>query len=801
MECVHSYAQTIDGIIRSAFTSRAGEHGGNDGLCVVALGGYGRRELWPFSDIDIMLLYRERSDRAVIKAFERDAWDLGLTLGFSARTLAECAALLGDDCATDTAFLESACIAGSGDLHIRLIDTVVRPYFKRRKRQFLKDLRSTLLDGTASTGDSLYRIEPDVKNGICGLRDCQRIAWAERVGTGTYRGNDRPGSRFVTWADRSRLDACYRSLTKLRIELHMTSQRRLDVLEVGLQPVVAESMGYAGGGPAALMGDFFKTVTTIRQCILACTEQIHDEQSMLRIVRSSFASFSAGKGLRMIDGFLHLEHRNGPHDRTALWIMTVFSTAMRCRAEIGMDLRNRLREVAQLLKPSDFRNSPLEKIMYEILSADHDAGRILGLMHETGVLELLFPEFAPLACKVEFDTYHEFTVDQHTLMALRAMDDLGSDEDPLIRKIWSRIGNHRVLRLALLLHDVGKAIPGDHCRSGTIIARNTAARFGLAAEEQHQVGFLVYHHLDMSELSLHRELEEGTVSQFVETVETRSMLDMLYLLTVLDIRHVGSKTWTGWKAMQLHDIFNRAEKMLARPQMHAKAGTLPGELDGYITETTLEDRHAHEQWLETLGANDMQLHTEPFTGFYRVTIVTFDRTSLLADIAACFIAAGLQIISARAHSLPDGKIIDEFDVEPEDATRLPFDERIARFQKSWELITIGTSTSLQIVTGRLRNYPRKPQRQVRSTPKVTFNNTDSSSCTIVEVHAPDRFGLFYNIVNALSSCNVNINAARISTEMDMASDVLYISDSEGDKIDNPGQLNMVETVILTMLNS
>jgi [protein-PII] uridylyltransferase len=456
-------------------------------------------------------------------------------------------------------------VTGSRALFDHLVGTVIAPYFKRSRKKYLKAMLTALDESTSTTTDTLLRIEPDIKNGICCLRDCQRLLWAERVGSGTCGGDRAPGSRFLGQEYRRSLEACATMLAKLRIELHMLCGRRLDVLEIALQPAVARSLGY-DGGPAALMGDFFRTVKTVRQCMRACIENLSAEFRPLNLLRSSIASFSAGRGLRMIDGVLHPDRRSvHRYDHDVEWIISVFATALRCRAGIGMDLRNRIVEAARSLTPADFRTGPVEKIMCDILSAPSDAGRIIGLMFEMEILELLLPEFAPISCKVEFDTYHEFTVDQHSLLAMQAVDALAGESDPLAAQVYRRVTNLRVLRLALLLHDAGKALDGDHCRSGAIIVRNAAARLGFDADEQRLAEFLVYHHLDLSELSLRREIEDDSVRQFARTVRSRETLDLLYLLTVLDIRHVGSKTWTGWKAMQLADIFTRTESMLARP--------------------------------------------------------------------------------------------------------------------------------------------------------------------------------------------------------------------------------------------
>ena len=793
MECLHAFTRGIDEILRRRFAERITSQGYGDDLCLVAVGGYGRGEMFPHSDVDIMLLYSERADRSLIKAFERDAWDLGLAMGFVARTVGECIRILGDDCATDTALLESTHITGSVGLFTRLMDMAIRPFFRRRRKWFIDEMRKALIDGVYSTADTLYRIEPDVKNGICCLRDCQRIWWAERVAGESFGGQSRPFFQFMSREEQVQLTEGYAFLARVRSELHMLGGRRLDVLEVALQHDIAKSFGYAENGPAALMGDFFRTVTNVKQCILTFTEHVYEDVGWIGRLRSTLASFSAGKGLQVIDGVLHLRKNDERyrHDGAA-WAMEVFATAATCRAEISTRLRNRLRETARTLQPKDFRRSGIEAIMCSLLSEKGRTGRIIQFMYETGILALLLPEFAPLSCRVEFDTYHEFTVDQHTLLALCAFDDLAKDSDQLVQRVYLRLENRRVLRLALLLHDVGKALEGDHCRSGAILAHSAAERLGFTKKEQRQVEFLVYHHLDLSELSLRREFEDETMRRFAETVSSRELLDMLYLLTVLDIRHVGSRTWTGWKATQLAELFSQVERYLVDAE---EGSTDSGETIDYQHETMPEDRLTHQEWLDSLAPDELQIHAEPFTGFYRVTIVTYDRISLLSDLTACFVHAGLEIISAQVNTFTGNKIVDIFDVEPDEITRIPFDERMDRFRSAWKRVAAKTTTAADLVAQRLKSYPRKPVRHTLREPRITVNNTASPTATIIEINTTDRFGLFYTLVTALSSTNVNIGAARISTAIDEAVDVFYISDAEGKKVEDPQQCAAIEKVI------
>lgn len=794
IECLYEFSDQISQQFSTLFSDLCDEFGHSDGLCLIAVGGYGRGELFPYSDIDLLLLYKTDA-ASMIGAFERAAWDTGLLLGFTARTPDQCSQILGDDYATDTAMLESTFIAGDFLLFTDFIERILRPYFVRNRRKFLNEMRCALVQGIDSTVDSLYRIEPDVKNGICCLRDCHRLIWAEKVTQGIIGGKIKPDLFYLEQDDRQQMLQSYSFLAKIRTELHLLSKRRLDILEVGLQKIVAQSIGCADGSPEKLMGDFYRAVTVIRQSIFSFIEIIHRNRNFAGKFRSAFASFNAGNGLTCIDGILHIKKDCSQIENEPLWILDTCISILICHAEPGLDVRNKLREITKQLTPIHFRNHLCETKFCAILADKRHSGRVIKLMHETGVLELLIPEFAPLAFRVEFDTYHEYTVDQHTLLAVRAFDDLVNDKDILIRSVFLRIVNRRVFRLALLLHDAGKACCGDHCRDGAIIALNAAARLGFSQNEQEQVAFLVYHHLDMSELSLRRTTEDDALRQFAETVGSHTMLDMLYILTVLDIRHVGIHSMTGWKSAQLAEIFNITDKLLN----NLTNFNYSSPIFNYTSSVLPEDRSMHSQWIANLSTEDMQFHIEKLTGFYRVTIITQDRLSLLADIAACFVAAGLQIISAQVYSLEAGNIIDIFDVEPEAMTVLSIEERRKRFITAWNSIENGNVTSYEIVKKKFDSYPRKINRQLQMKTSVKVNNHDSRNYTILEICSPDRFGLFYTIVHTLGNHHFNINAARIATSVDIAIDIFYIKDENEDKVTDKKRIDSLIMYIIDAL--
>ena len=785
MEVVHAFTRAADEFLRRLFTAHDEKyHFGND-LAMVAVGGFGRGELCPYSDIDLMLLYSKKCTREGLESLVRTLWDTGLNIGCVTRTLSECIQILGDDLSTDTSLLECVCIAGSFKLFHAFIEKAVAPYFSRHKNAFLQEMRLTIESGLYSSNDTMYRIEPDIKNGICALRDCQRIIWAERVQSGNFIGNHAIHFTFLGRTEAALFFNAYPFLIKIRNELHIASQRRMDVLEIAYQPLIAENLGFGRRSPDALMEAYFKTITDIKRCLLTFIEKAPHRQDLMTRIRLKVSAFPVAPGISTVDGILYLNHKKIPGSYSpVLWILDVFKTAIACRATISTEVRNRIKQMVSDLEDEDFDSPEIRREFLEILSLPREVGRILQLMHDTEFLEKIIPEFGALRCKVEYDSYHEYTVDQHTLMALCDLDEIIFKQKEFLKAIAAYKTDRLVFRMALLLHDIGKALPGKHARSGAIIAGNICARLGLDENLQEQVQFLVFHHLTLSNASFKREHEEKLIADLTKIISTKKKLDMLYLLTIQDIKHVGSHTWTGWKAVQLKEIHQKVRAVLDNPSMHFDKISQSGGIlsTGYIQNILHEEEKKYRDWLSRLNERELQIHVESFVGFDRITVLAYDKKNFLSDFIGCVASEGLAILSAYVHTTDDGKIVDIFHVESDRTKLIPLDERIENIERKWEGILDGKLTSEKIVSDKMRRYPPKRRRPDSREAHIEIDNQISPNYTVLEVDLPDCFGLLHRIVSVLSRLNLNIVSARISTLVDVTRDVFYITDGDKNKI-------------------
>jgi len=788
LQTLYAYCHDVDKILCDIYKTYIDADKPAAAFCLVALGGYGRRELWPFSDVDILILHQDQHSSARLSRLVKVFWNIGLNMGCVVRTLSECAAIIGDDLATDTALLESRHICGNRDLFHKLQNIYLKPYFEKNKNKYIAEISAALREGLYSSENSLYRVEPNIKNGICALRDCQRLLWAERVRSGARKFSDLHSKVGFSLTETRSFIANYEFLAGLRTELHLICSQRMDILEMDYQNDIARRYGFGRNGAGQLMEKYFKTVREIRLALLSFLEKDLTGKSIWGDMRSLLSAVEIAPSIAVLDGIVFSRHKKDVHLDTAETIISLFQRALSHRATLSVELRNKVRHAVDAIDQDEFKERIAGDLFLAILAQSSSVGQVLLVMHETGVLGKLIPAFNALTCKVEYDQYHEFTIDQHILLALCACDELEHDPDNKIRHIYQAIEDKLVLRLAVLLHDIGKMQPGDHAQNGAVIAENVCERLGLNEAQTERIRFLVYHHLDMANMSLFREPDDKNMKIFFSDVENKKNLDLLYLLTVVDIRSVGRKTWTGWKAYQLEQLYDRVVDSFNNLKSDQIAGVTSAPLavadDSYLHDILPEDREKHILWLAQTGEAGLGLHLEMFTGFERLTVCADDRVGFLGDVIGCISSEGYNVLSARIYSTPNGKVLDIFHIEPPEKPCLTAQKRIANIYQKWEKIKTRQVSADDLVAERINIYPPPPLRraQQKNLVDVHLNNTDSPHCTIVEIDTADNFGLLHRIAHCFSENRVNIVSARLSTRNDRAVDVFYVTDASGKKI-------------------
>ncbi|NLD94953.1 MAG: HD domain-containing protein [Fibrobacter sp.] len=763
-------------------------------VALVATGGYGRNELCPYSDIDLLILHEGDHTKEDIERIVRAMWDLNLPLGCVVRSVSECVQILGEDIATDSSLLDTRLIAGSNELYKKLIKKAIEPSFRKRKHWFLKEIEESLKDGVLSADTSLYTVEPHLKNGVCTLRDCQRIIWGYRVSEQLYTQYSRNHISLFEKNGMESLHAAYVTLLKIRCALHMTSCTRLDILEFSQQMLVAEYIGLGENNPGELMEIFFRTVMSIKQHVLRYLEQHGNMNKLAHIVRWYFSSVKVGNDIVLLDGYLsYLNTAKCSH--SIEWIMDVYSLSIHYQAFPSSRLENKIREIVSALQFTNVDYSAISNKFIELVSLKEPISKVFRSMYETGFLELLFPELLSIKCKVEYDSYHEFTVDQHTIHALSVIDSIANEKDPLISAVHKAIDDLFVLRMAVLFHDIGKPLGSNHAETGAVIAKNACDRLGVDEKKRDTITFLIEHHLELSMLAFRREPEDHTIEEFADTLQNQHTLDLLFMLTIVDIRSVGRKTWTVWKGIQLFDVYNRIKHCISgNPHFRTN--------EERIQDNLTKDMKKYASMFERLNkTTGVCIEVEKYTGFERLIVCGYDRLFFFADLAGCLSSEGYNILSAQISTLQD-KVFDIFFVEPDTVIRINPEQHIQNIYRKWECVVKRQLTTRQILDERYRAYPPRPIRKcLNGTTTVHIDNKISREFTVIEIRTDDRFGLLYTVAQALSQMNVNIVSAKLSTRVSQAVDVFYVYSDRKQKIENIEMIHEIRNTLMTACTS
>jgi len=825
-ESVRTHARLMDDVIFS-LTRLIAADGAADGLeatplVVMALGGYGRGELHPLSDVDLMVVYDGEMSPYVQRMMQEllySLWDLGLHVGHSLRSLDDCVAMARTDFPSRTSMQEARFLAGERRLFARFQRVLRENVFRRDFGQFLE---TTLVERDAryrKHGASPYIGEPNVKESAGGLRDMHTAMWlgAAKFGARTLRELTDKG--LITPREQAAADAALTFLWRVRNELHFFSGHKNDVLTRDLQPRIAKNLGYENDettlGVERFMRDYYLHARVIhrvsKRLIARCQETLSRRGSAERRQRQQ----ALADGLVFFDGRLHLADRDPSQLRTdPARLMKVFWHLHRLGCELSLDLERAIEDSLHLVDEAFRRSDGVRELFLDVCRTWGRAAQTFSEMHELGLLGRYLPEFGALTCLVQYDVYHKFSADQHSLLAVEHLEALApgqSAESEGAAHVLSEVEKPELLMLGMLLHDIGKAKGHGHVAKGIPLVRELTARVGLQAADGAAVEFLVAHHLTMSHVAQRRDIDDPkTITDFAAAVGDPSRLRMLYLLTYADMRAVGPGVLTPWQARILHELYARTLASLtggrvARPsrtrlaeRLHAAAkgevdlqavkAHLAMMTDRYLESTSVQRMAEHLRMLDGLGESPVvtALFHHPDLGSSDLVVVTRDLPGLFALIAGTLAASDVNIISAQIHTRADGIVIDTFQVNDPAGDVIGSPAHWARTLDALRAVLTGEQTVPALLdrrraAGREATGPGGPS-------KIALDNQLSDTATVIEVKCPDRLGLLYLITKTLAGLGLDIVSARIATEIDQAFDTFYVQDREGRKIEDPETL-------------
>ena len=832
-ESVRSHAAFMDGVLRLLFRLadadvRVTGHPPTP-LVLVALGGYGRGELHPSSDIDLMLMhggevtpYVQRMAQEILYTL----WDLGLRIGHACRSLADCLALARTDLPSRTSMLAARVLAGDRRLFRRFQRTLRREVYRKDFGEFLARTLAERDERYRKHGGSVYVQEPNVKESAGGLRDVHTALWLAYTKFGARTLRELEDRGLLSPKERQATDEALTFLWRVRNELHFLAGTRQDVLERGLQARVAENFGYQTDetrvAAEKFMRDYYLHARTIHRIsarlIARCQEGLARRGTVGRRVRRA----ALADGLVVYDGRLHLTEP-GALQKDPARLLRVFWHAQQLGSELDVDLERALEDAAPVVEEEAWRASPeLRQIFLSILRSWGRVATTLRRMHDTGVLGAYLPEFGALTCLVQFDHYHRYTVDQHSLLAVEALEGLapgrGPDSDELAQLV-AEIERPELLMLGILLHDVGKALGSGHAAKGVPLIKALTRRLNLDPGDAATVEFLVEHHLILSHTAERRDIDDPkTVERLAAVVRFPAWLTMLYLLTCADIRAVGPGVWNPWRGALLRELFVRTRTRLAgrhpKPPRRAAvalrivqaladpsyagpaAAHLQAMSDRYVRTTSPQRMAAHLRLIDRLREEPVvsELFHYPDLGASDLVVVTRDVPGLFALIAGTLAAHDVNILSAQIETRADGVAVDTFHVN-DAAGEAILDER------RWEAVTGALRRALlgEVSVEELFIARRRARPAVGGAVGVAVDNSLSDTHTVVEVKALDRVGLLYLITGALAQQGLNIATAKIATERDQAVDAFYVTDAARRKVDAPARIAALRDAITRAL--
>ena len=830
-DTLRQLCELADEVIQRVFAEllRVGNSSGQ-GLCLLALGGYGREMLFPYSDLDLLFLFgnekAESESRPLIAEFSRTLWDLGFRVSSAGRTVEECRRIEQDNAEFHLAMLDRRFLAGDKAL-LEKLDSKVLFGSERQSRPFLlSELQRLTRDRLGRYGSTIFHLEPNVKEAPGGLRDYHAILWMRQL------AGDRRDPRISPVNEDELTRSAVEFLGSIRCFLHYSNGRNDNTLTYELQADAAErSLGIDDNlrrNAAEWMRLYFRHARTLNRQLLRFVEQralasLSLRQRLFNATIGPKPEGSNGRPFMVRDGLLEITNERAFADRSVTY--TLLAEA----ARTGMPLsRESERAIAYIMTHPELqqRNTRITwPLLNEILGADFP-GVALRPMHRLGLLIEILPEFRTIDSLVVRDFYHRYTVDEHSLRTIEHLQDLAELTDPLGKHftgLWKTVDRRDLLILSLLLHDVGKGMPVENHVVGSLQALETAAdRLKLSPEEKAEVYFLIEHHLDMSATVQRRDIfDPSTVSGFAVTVGNLERLQRLSLLTYADIHAVNPEALTPWKAEMLWQLFvatsNHFSRTIDRDRLHAsdesflleqvrqETGTaskteierfLEGFPRRYLAVHSPAEIAAHFALYQRLGSEPVQTEIKSTHHAFTLTLLSADRPALFAAIAGVLAAWGMNIVKADAFANSAGVVLDTFHFVDLHRTLELNPSEIPRFRQSIADVVNNRQALEPLLKGRLAAAMARPPKVLVQT-TVNFDDESSEHCTLMEIVTQDRPGLLYEIGSGLARLACNIEVALIDTEGQKAIDVFYLT-AQGRKL-TPQKQELLREVLLAML--
>jgi [protein-PII] uridylyltransferase len=782
-------------------------------MAVVAVGGYGRNVLAPSSDVDLLFVRNHKQTawaESVIEYMLYALWDMGLKVGHAFRTIDECVKLSKEDVTIRTSILDKRFLFGDRGVFEKLNERFQKDIIAGRGAEFVAAKLQERADRHAREGDSRYRVEPNVKDGKGGLRDLQTLFWLAKYIHGGDNLQQVLDNAAFSPADKAIFLREARFLWTVRCHLHFLTGRPEERLSFDLQPEMARRMGYTERNNATAVERFMKRYFLAAKEVgaltrILCAKLEVDEKKrpagLMWLKSQAAAKPLKEEGFALDGGRLTITNPEMLATDTRK-LMRLFWLANERQIDIHPEAMTAARRSLWAVTRQARNDEESRAMFLDIVAGKNHPGRVLPLMNETGVLGRFLPEFGHIVGQTQFNMYHHFTVDEHTLMAVTTIHDiergLEREKHPLSTEIFPKILNRRALYLAMLLHDTGKG-KGDQQIEGAKQARSASLRLGLQEDEADLVAWLVGNHLEMSDTAQRRDITDPqTISRFAEKVGTLDRLRLLLILTVADIRAVGPGVWNGWKGQLLRDLYHATEAALrggrtddrsvraqlveraeaARQALADKVGPTPqlaaiepAYWVGFNTDT--QARHAAALAKEADHPVIVAAYVDAGRSATEILVSAPDRPGLFADLCGALSASGANIVAAHLYDAGAGRVLDVFDVQDGRGLPLGADHAHALARLIADLKASAEGGEGVKRPGKAPAASRRHAAFIIS-PLVLIDREASIDRTIIEVSGRDRPGLLYDIARELAEAKLSIRSAHVGAYGERVHDVFYV---------------------------
>lgn len=847
LELAGAQAFLIDQLLRILFDTvindlyPATNRTSSERLALVAVGGYGRGQMAPFSDIDLLFLTPWKQTawgEQVIETMLYMLWDMGLKVGHATRSLDDVMHMARADITIRTALLESRFVWGDQPLYEEMALRFRRDVVAGTARAFIAEKLAERDERHKKMGDSRYVVEPNLKEGKGGLRDLHTLFWIGKYAYQVETVAELVDKGLLTAAELRQFRRAESFLWAVRINLHDIAGRAEERLTFDVQRELASRLRYAEraadrGGMSSVerfMRHYFlnaKTVGDLTGLFLAHLDDSFAKASWLPTLTrrpSRLNGFTLRRGQIGVPGddFFRAD---------PVRLIEIFALADREKIAIHPQAMRQASRDSNLIDETTRRSKAANALFLQVLTSQHDPETVLRWMNEAGIFGRFVPDFGRVVAQMQYDMYHHYTVDEHTIRAIGLLAQIEAgkllSEHKLSSAIIKQIASRRVLYVAVLLHDIAKGRGGDHSELGGDVAERLCPRLGLTPAETETVAWLVRNHLLMSRTAFKRDLADfKTILDFAETVASPERLRLLLILTVVDIRAVGPGVWNNWKGQLLRDLYESAEEVLRLGhKQKGRSERIAAKQAGLRTALGWSEadfarytrRFADSYWIaeapEVLAANASLIAradaenaplaiaatADSASGTTLVSIYAGDHPGLFYRIAGAISLAGANILDARIHTTRDGQAIDNFVVA--DPLGRPFAEaaQLQRLKRNIDDVLTGKVRLADRLAA--RPLARRRAEVFKVEPNIIIDNKASNRYTVVEIGAADRPALLYALTHALFQSRLTIHSAHIATYGERATDTFYITDLTGAKIDNSTRLKTLERRLVAVAGS